>query len=166
MILAIECLAACLLFGTAIVGSVLMNPAAWLHEYSPEVQKRFLETNPDYVPKPAGKQTAGLILAKLAVSALFAALLTGLVYLAGARSFFAGALYSYIIWTVVNIFDTLVLDIGIFAHWKRVRLPGTEDMDREYASNARKALTDGLCGMVIGLPVCALCGWLISLLCA
>lgn len=43
MILFLECIAACIIFGAAIVGSALINKTAWLHEYAPEVQKRFLE---------------------------------------------------------------------------------------------------------------------------
>lgn len=165
MILVIECVAACVIFGAAIVGSVLLDKTAWLHEYSPAVQQRFLELNPDYVPKPKARQTAGLVLAKMAVCLLFTALLTGMAYLAGARDFPAGALCSYIIWTVVNIFDVLALDIGILAHWKKARLPGTEDMDAEYAANAGKSIKDGFWGVLIGLPVCCLCGGLVHLLC-
>lgn len=164
MILAIECIAACIIFGTVIVGSALHNKTAWLHEYAPEVQKRFLEKNPDYIPKEKKKQTVALVFAKLLVCIVFIAILSVLVYIAGARSFITSAVYSYIIWTVVNIFDVIVLDIGIFAHWKKVRLPGTEDMDKEYASNAWKSIKDGFFGMVIGIPVSCTCGAVIMLL--
>ncbi len=165
MILTLECVAACVLFGLAIVGSTLKNKTAWLHEYAPAVQQRFLECNPDFIPPKKSTHTIGLIFAKIAVCSLFTLVLTGMAYLAGARHFFTGALYSYIIWTVVNIFDVLVLDIGIFAHWKRVRLPGTENMDAEYRSNAGKSIRDGFAGVLIGLPVCALCGWITVLFC-
>lgn len=161
MILAIECVAACIVFGAAIVGSTLCNKSAWLHEYAPEVQQRFLEKNPDFVMKEKKKQTVSLVCAKILMCLLFVAILTAMVYLAGADSFMKGTVYSYIIWTTVNIFDAIVLDIGIFAHWKKVRLPGTEDMDREYASNAKKSITDCLFGVLIGVPVCLLCGVLI-----
>ncbi len=164
MILAIECIAACIIFGFAIVGSTLCNKTAWLHEYAPEVQQRFLEKNPDFVIKEKKKQTVSLLIAKIIVCMVFVALLTFMVYIAGAKNFVGGFVYSYIIWTTVNIFDVIVLDIGIFAHWKKVRLPGTEDMDREYASNAKKSITDGLFGVLIGIPVCLLCGTIIMLI--
>ncbi len=164
MILALECAAACVVFGVVITGSTLCNKTAWLHEYAPEVQKRFLEKNPDYVPKDKKTKTASLIAAKCAVSLLFAAVLAALAVFAGARDFMTGALYSYIIWTVVDVFDVIVLDIGIFAHWKKVRLPGTEDMDREYASNKWKSIRDGFFGILIGIPVCALCAAAIELI--
>ncbi|MBP3414107.1 MAG: hypothetical protein J6L81_02770 [Clostridia bacterium] len=57
----------------------------------------------------------------------------------------------------------MVLDIGVFAKWKKVRLPGTEDMDKEYASNAWKSIKDGFFGILIGLPVACLCGVIIAI---
>lgn len=164
MVLAIECIAACLIFGAFFVGATLRDKEAWLHEYAPEVQKRFIEKNPDYVPKEKEKQTIGLVIAKCIACLVFLAILSVLVYLAGARDFVTAAAYSYTIWFVVNVFDVIVLDIGIFAHWKKVRLPGTEDMDKEYASNAWKSIKDGFVGVIIGIPICSLCGLIIMLI--
>lgn len=161
MILIIECVVACVIFGVAIVGSVLHNKTAWLHEYAPAVQQRFIENNPDYKPKEKTKKTVSLIIVKMLVSLLFAVILSVMAYIAGARDFLFGAIYSYVIWSVVNIFDAFVLDMGVFAKWKKIRLPGTEDMDKEYASNAWKSIKDGLFGILIGLPVACLCGVII-----
>lgn len=90
--------------------------------------------------------------------------MTILIYLAGAKDFLTGAVYCYIIWFVVNLFDVFALDIGVFAHWKKVRLPGTEDMDKEYRSNVRKSLVEGLYGIMIGIPVALISGGLITLI--
>lgn len=49
-----------------------------------------------------------------------------------------GALYCYCIWSVVNVFNTMVLDLGFMVHWRKCRLPGTEDMDREYKLLTKK----------------------------
>ena len=163
MILFIECIVSCLIFGAGIIGSVLFNKESWLHEYAPEVQQRYLEKNPHYQSENKTKHTAALIIVKVLVSIVFAVLLSGLAYIAGARSFGIGCLYSYITWFVVNLFDVIVLDIGILAHWKKVRLPGTEDMDKEYAANKGKSILDGLWGLLIGIPVSCLCGLLIML---
>ncbi|BBF43596.1 hypothetical protein lbkm_2284 [Lachnospiraceae bacterium KM106-2] len=62
------------------------------------------------------------------------------------------------LWSAGNLFDAIVLDIGIFAHWKKVRLPGTEDMDKEYSSNVWRDIKGGMIGFLIGIPVCCLCG--------
>ena len=133
MILVIECIIACIIFSIAVVGSTVHNKTAWLNEYAPQVRERFLEKNPDYVPK-AKKENI------------------------------TGAVYCYIIWFVVNLFDVFALDIGVFAHWKKVRLPGTEDMGIEYRSNVRKSLVDGLYGIMIGIPVALISGGLITLI--
>ncbi len=164
MILIIECIAACIIFGAAIVGSVLKNKTAWLHEYSPDVQKRFLECNPDFVMPEKKKQTVGLVLSKITVCILFAVILAAFAYIAGARDLLTGTAYSYIIWAAVNIFDVFALDIGILAHWKKARLPGTEDMDKEYAANAAKSIRDGIFGFIIGIPASFAAGALILLI--
>lgn len=50
------------------------------------------------------------------------------------------------------------------ANWKRCRLPGTEDMDKEYRSNNRKSITDVFFGMAIGLAVALAIGKLTEVL--
>lgn len=45
-------------------------------------------------------------------------------------------------------------------YWKRVRLPGTEDMDKEYKSNKWQHVKEGMMGVVIGIPVSLLVGGL------
>lgn len=164
MILLIECLAACVIFGAGIITSVLLKKEAWLRDYAPEVQQRFLEANPDCAGGDKKQKTVRLIVAKCLVSLLFAAILSALAYIAGARDFLKGSVYSYIIWSVVNVFDVIVLDILVFPHWRKIRLPGTEDMDREYAGNWKKHILEGIYGMLIGVPVACLCGLAVSLL--
>ncbi len=164
MILAIECVVACVVFTAIFVGGVLWNKEAFLHEYAPEVQKRFLESNPDYVLKEKGERTKGLMLAKTMMCIFFIAVLTGLIYLAGARSFWIGVIDTYIIWSVVNWYDVVVLDMGIFAHWKKVRLRGTEDMDAEYNSNTWHHVKGGLFGTVLGIPISLICGGIIYII--
>lgn len=164
MILAIECVVACVIFTVIFVGGVLWNKEAFLHEYAPEVQKRFLESNPDFVLKERGERTLGLMLAKTVMCIFFIVVLTWLIYLAGARNFGIGVLYTYIIWSVVNWYDVVVLDMGIFAHWKKVRLRGTEDMDAEYNSNTWHHVKGGFFGTVLGIPISLICGWIISII--
>ena len=149
MILFLECLICCLIFGICIVGSVLKNKVFWLQDYAPSVQEKFLSLHPEYKPQDQKKDTLSLIIKKIVVCLLFIVLLSFMVYLAGARHFMQGFYYCYIIWFVVNLFDVIVLDMGILAHWKKCRLPGTEDMDTAYQSNKRKHIIDGLAGLAI-----------------
>lgn len=48
MILLMECMIACVIFGIGIVGSVLKNKVFWLQEYAPVVQEKFLSLHPEY----------------------------------------------------------------------------------------------------------------------
>ena len=163
MILVIECIIACVLFTVIMAGGVLWKREAFLHEYAPAVRQRFLEKNPDYTPKSKKESTIGLIITKSLVCILFIVVLSVLVWAAGARTFMTGVLYTYIIWIVVNWYDVFVLDMGVFAHWKKIRLPGTEDMDDEYCSNAGKHIKDGFIGMGIGVPAALVCGLVIRM---
>ena len=161
MILALECVAACAIFTLIFVGLTLKNKLAFFREYSPAVQKRYMELHPEF-QVPEEKMTPGLICAKVFMCLFFLAILTAMAWIAGADGFLKGFGYSYLIWTVVNVFDATVLDLGVFMSWKRVRLPGTEDMDQEYRQNVWPSLKGGLYGSAIGLPVCLLCGWILT----
>lgn len=92
---------------------------------------------------------------------VFLILLVGMIYLAGAKSFKQGILYCYCIWFAVNVFDTIVIDLGVMMHWKKCRLPGTEDMDEEYKLLTKKSLLDGVYGCVIGIPIALFAGLII-----
>lgn len=64
----------------------------------------------------------------------------------------------------MNLYDMLVLDWGVFCHSKKLRIPGTEDMDKEYTDylfHAKGAAK----GIVIGVVVAILAGVMIALFC-
>ena len=109
--------------------SVLKNQTAWINEYPEPVQKRYIELHPDSEIREPEGLSPRVMVRKMTACLIFLVLLAGMVYLAGAKAFVQGALYCYCIWFVVDVFDTLVLDLGIMVHWKKFRLSGTEDMD-------------------------------------
>lgn len=164
MILFFECIISCALFGLGIVGSVLVNKVFWLQEYAPSVQERFLSLHPEYKPADKAESILSIVIKKVLGCLLFVLILLFMVHIAGAKSFYDSFLYCCIIWFVVDWFDVFVLDMGILANWKRVRLPGTEDMDKEYRSNNRKSIIDGFKGMAIGLIIAGVVGGLSVLL--
>lgn len=158
MILVMECVVSCLLFGIFIILSVLKNQTAWINEYPELVQKRYIELHPDCeITEPEGL-TPRVMIRKGIACILFLILLVGMIYFAGAKSFTQGALYCYCIWFVVNAFDTIVIDLGVMMHWKKCRLPGTEDMDEEYKRLTKKSLMDGVYGCMIGIPIALFAG--------
>lgn len=61
--------------------------------------------------------------------------------------------FSFLIWTIVNIYDCLVIDIIWFCHSKKVMIEGTEDMIDAYHDYLFHII-ESLKGEVIGLIVC------------
>lgn len=54
----------------------------------------------------------------------------------------------------VNIYDLLILDIGILCHDKRLIIPGTEDMIADYknpAQHLRGSLIETAISLILGL---------------
>ena len=41
-------------------------------------------------------------------------------------------LHVFILFVVVNLFDVIVFDFGVFCYSKKLRIAGTADMDKEY----------------------------------
>ena len=63
----------------------------------------------------------------------------------------------FLLWTVVNLWDALGLDILWFCHDPRFVLPGTEDMTADYHDYGFHL--KGFCiGEALALVVCALAG--------
>ena len=66
----------------------------------------------------------------------------------------------FMLFFVVNIYDMLVLDWGVFCHSKKLRIPGTEDMDEEYKDYLFHARGAAI-GTGIGIIVAVLSGVMI-----
>lgn len=76
MVLIIECIIACIIFGIAVVGSTVHNKTTWLNEYAPQVRERFLEKNPDYVPKSKKENIIGIPVALICGALITLTLIT------------------------------------------------------------------------------------------
>lgn len=71
--------------------------------------------------------------AKLSASVLFAVILSLILrYVNGCTSFLQAFGTGFLLWTVVNLWDALVLDILWFCHDPHFVLKGTEDMVSDY----------------------------------
>jgi len=147
----IECAVLAAVFGVLVFGMLLINPLSFISDYPPEIQEEYYRSQRK--EKVRKKLTAIMMVKKALALIAFAFLFAWLAHIAGAESFAEGllAVYGYII--VLAAFDTFVLDWLLFPNIKRVRLPGTEHMDREY----RQKLFH-LKAMLPMLPVFALGG--------
>lgn len=156
----IESIIGCALFTAIIVPQVLKKPLSYFYDYPKEVQAR-MRTLPQYKDKIPPRASVNL---KKKIPAFVAILiiLALVAWFSGARGFGMGALYAFGLFMVVNLFDTFILDMIWFCHSSRIRLPGTEDMVKEYNS-IRKYWLDLVKGTGIGLAVALIAGLLVML---
>mgnify|MGYP007042231058 CR=1 FL=1 len=80
----------------------------------------------------------------------------------GADTFWKGVRDSYMIWLIIDWYDALVLDSIWFCHSKKVRIPGTEDMEeyKDYCFHIKQSCI----GMLLGLPACLAVGVITAIL--
>lgn len=157
MIVLIECIVLCLVF-TLMVCIMAKNPIATLYNYPPKIQERVkvLDEYKDKIPTNKNKVVAKSFVALMIV--IIVSLI--LKYINGYTTFNEAFFASVIIWTVVNIYDAVIMDIIWFCHDKRFRFKGTEDMEAEY-KNYMFHIKESLKGEIIGITVCIIVGLVI-----
>lgn len=157
MVIFIECMVLCIVF-TLMVCIMAKNPIATLYNYPPKIQERVksLDEYKDKIPTNENK-----IIAKT-IAALMIIVIVSLIlrFVNGYTTFKETFIASVIIWTIVNIYDVIVMDIIWFCHDKRFRFKGTEDMEKEY-TDYMFHIKGGLIGEIIGAVVCVIIGFVV-----
>ncbi len=158
MIIIVESIILCIVF-TIMVYIMSRNPISTLYNYPPKIQERVksLKEYEDKIPTTQNK-----VFAKITAS-VFIVIIISLIlrYINGYTTFIEGFGYGFLIWTIVNIYDALVIDICWFCQSKQFVFKGTEDMTKEY-HNYWFHIKESLKGEVIALIVCALVGLVIQ----
>ena len=152
MILAIEGIVLCLLF-TLMVYLMSRDPIKTLYNYPPAIQERVkaLEEYRDRIPTQKNK-----VATKVFACVLFVVVLSLILrYVNGYTTFFKAFVYGFLLWTIVNLWDLIVLDIIWFCHDPHFVFKGTEDMVGEY-HNYLFHFRGFLIGEALALAVCAL----------
>ena len=98
--------------------------------YPPAIIRR-VEALPQYRDSIRQKEKAH-ISKKLGGLVFFVFLLAAVAWLSGCQSFAAAFGHVFILFAAVNVYDLVVLDWGVFCHSRKLRIPGTEDMDEAY----------------------------------
>ena len=158
MIIVIESIILCALF-TLMVFIMSRKPINTLYNYPPKIQERVksLDEYKDKVPKTKNK-----VAAKLIASVLFLIIIALILRLInGYTTFLESFKYGFLLWTVVNLYDALVLDIIWFCHDPHFVLKGTEDMKDEY-HNYWFHIKGFFIGEVLALVICSLAGLLVQ----
>lgn len=164
MVLFVECVISCAVFTLIILPSLYKNPIKHIMSYPKEIRER-VENLPQYKYIIQAEEKRHLSIKLIAVL-IFAIVLAVVAYYSGAKNFTSAYFHVFILFFVVNIYDMIVLDIGIFCRSKRTRIPGTEDMDKEYR-NPWHHIRGAVIGTIIGSVVALLSGgivYIISLL--
>ncbi len=130
MVFIIESIILTGLFTFFVLNRLMKDPIKGIMSYPPAIRKR-VESLPQYQGTIHHEERAH-IAKKLLAAPLAAALLAAACWLGGARDFLSAFLYGFGLFTVVNLWDLVVLDWLWFCRSQRVRLPGTEDMVKEY----------------------------------
>ena len=158
MIIVVESFILCLIF-TIMVYSMSKDPIKTLYNYPPKIQER-VKNMPEYKDRiPTNKEKIWVkLLASLVIAFIFSLILR---YVNGYTTFLQGFGYGFLLWTIVNVYDAVVIDILWFCQSKRFIFKGTEDMIKEY-HNYWYHIKQSLLGEAIALFVCLLVGNLIK----
>lgn len=158
MLIIIESILLCLLF-TIMVYIMSKDPIKTLYNYPPKIQERVksLKEYKDKIPTTSNK-----IFAKIVASIIIIIIISLILrYINGYKTFIEGFGYGFLLWTIVNIYDALIIDICWFCQNKRFVFKGTEDMIKEY-HNYWFHIKESLKGEVIALIICTIVGLIIE----
>ena len=158
MVILIESVILCALF-TLMVYIMSREPIKTLYNYPPKIQER-VRSLPEYqnlIPTQKNK-----LVAKIFASIIFLIILCILLrYINGYTTFMDSFKYGFLLWTIVNLYDALVLDIIWFCHDKHFIFKGTEDMIDEY-HNYWFHIKGFFIGELLALIICTLAGVIVQ----
>ena len=149
-----ECIGMVIIFTAMIMIPLCKNPIWWIHDYPEDIQEEYFKTHERIPTTPLSPKVA----LKKGFALLFVlGIMTVLMIAAGAHDFLSAFSLSYGIWFVIDWYDCFFLDWVLFANIKKIRLPGTEHMDKEYHQK-KYHFVHSVIGMGLGLVPCLLCG--------
>ena len=154
MIILIESVILCAIF-TLMVFIMSTKSINTLYNYPPRIQERVksLDEYKDSIPTQKNK-----IAAKLIACILFVAVLSLILrFINGYTTFLTAFGYGFLLWTVINLWDVIVLDIIWFCHDPYFVFKGTEDMVKDY-HDYWFHIKGFFIGEGLALVVCALAG--------
>ncbi len=160
MIILIEAIAFCIVF-TLMILILSKNPIKTVYNYPPKIQERVksLEEYKDKIPTQNNK------IATKIIAAIIIIIIASVVmrFVNGYTDFLTGFKYSYLLWTIVNWYDALIMDCLWFCHDKRFVFKGTEDMEKDY-HDYWFHIKGAIIGQIIGLVACLAIGGVVGLI--
>lgn len=150
MILLIECIVFSILFSLMIFIPLYKNPIGQIMSYPVEIRRK-VESLPQYKDGIRKRERKHLRIKIISIF-IIALILCVVAYFSGARTSAEVFKHVFILFLFVNIYDLVVMDLMIFRNVKKFRIPGTEDMDKEY-KNPKHHIIGALIGTLIGVLV-------------
>ncbi len=158
----IEAVILCILFTILILCSMRKPLETQIYSYPPNIINRVADMG--LIEKMKKPRLVESLKRKWSAIIVFGVIMGLLVYFINDADSFTKAFgISYGLWTVVDWYDALVLDIGWFCHSEKVRIPGTEDMVKDY-QDYWFHIKASLVGMLLGLPTCLIAGAICQLI--
>ncbi len=157
MVIIIESIILCTMF-TIMVYIMSRKPIKTLYNYPPKIQERVksLKEYQNQIPTQENK-----IVTKITASIIFLIIICVILrYINGYTTFIDSFKYGFLLWTIVNLYDLIILDIIWFCHDKYFIFKGTEDMKDEY-HNYWFHIKGFLIGEILALIICTLAGTII-----
>ena len=162
MLFLIEATVLCVVFTIVILLTMKKTLEFQIYSYPPIIIDRVVELG--LIEKTEKPRIVESLKRKWPVMPIFGVVIGLLVYyINGAETFLKAFSISYGLWIIVDWYDAFVIDIGWFCHSKKVRIPGTEDMVKDY-QNYWFHIKASLVGMLLGLPTCLVAGVVCHLL--
>lgn len=129
-VIIIELVIMFLAFLFIVIGLLLINPVTFISDYPPEIQEAYYRSQ----HKEAAKSSLNtlMVIKKVIAMIVFMFVFSWMLHIAGAKTFVQGLLLTYAYVLALFVWDTFFLDWVLFANIKKLRLPGTEHMDKEY----------------------------------
>lgn len=154
MTILIESIILCAVF-TLFVFVMSRNPIKTVYNYPPKIQERVksLDYYKDSLPTQKNK-----VVAKLIACVLFVVVLSLILrFVNGYTGFLEAFGFGFLLWTIVNLWDAVVMDIIWFCHDPHFVLKGTEDMVEDY-HDYWFHIKGFFIGEGLALVICALAG--------
>ena len=157
MIIIIESIILCVVF-TLMVYIMSREPIKTLYNYPPKIQER-VKTLDEYKNKIPTQENK--IVTKIIALILFLVIICAILrYINGYTTFLESFIYGFLLWTIVNLWDVVVLDIIWFCHDKYFIFKNTEDLIDEY-HNYWFHIKGFFIGEILALVVCFIAGLII-----
>ena len=158
MILVIESVILCAAF-TLMIWLLSKEPIKTLYNYPPNIRERVktLEEYKDRIPTQKNK-----VATKCTACVLFVIVISLILrYVNGYTTFIEAFGYGFLLWTILNLYDVIVLDIIWFCHDPRFVFHGTEDMVKDYHDYGFH-IKGFFIGEILALVVCVSAGLVVQ----